>query len=148
MNFCASIYDDVQMYIIENFPESTAAEIYLASADELLNGVETYASARGYYTYIYNPGREGWQTVALIGPEISDEEPNPQPVEQEYYASWSAPAQTKSGSFTWNYGVSTDKIQLKTQEKWTVRPLRSNPLPSPGTSTAAAGASARQTSRL
>ena len=117
LNFCASIYDDVQMYIIENFPESTAAEIYLASADELLNGVETYASARGYYTYIYNPGREGWQTVALIGPEISNEEPNPQPVEQEYYASWSAPAQTKSGSFTWNYGVSTDKIQLKTQEK-------------------------------
>ncbi len=55
------------MYIIENFPESTAAEIYLASADELLNGVETYASARGYYTYIYNPGRAGWQTVALIG---------------------------------------------------------------------------------
>ena len=117
LDFCASIYDDVQMYIIEIFPESTAAEIYLASADELLNGVETYASARGYYTYIYNPGREGWQTIALIGPEISDEEPNPQPVEQEYYASWSAPAQTKSGSFTWNYGVSTDKIQLKTQEK-------------------------------
>ena len=117
LDFCASIYDDVQMYIIESFPESTAAEIYLASADELLNDVETYASARGYYTYIYNPGREGWQTVALIGPEISDEEPNPQPVEQEYYASWSAPAQTKSGSFTWNYGVSTDKIQLKTQEK-------------------------------
>ena len=117
LDFCASIYDDVQMYIIESFPESTAAEIYLASADELLNGVETYASARGYYTYIYNPGREGWQTIALIGPEISDDEPNPQPVEQEYYASWSAPAQTKSGSFTWNYGVSTDKIQLKTQEK-------------------------------
>ena len=117
LDFCASIYDDVQMYIIENFPKSIAAEIYLASADELLNGVETYASARGYYTYIYNPGREGWQTIALIGPEISDDEPNPQPVEQEYYASWSAPAQTKSGSFTWNYGVSTDKIQLKTQEK-------------------------------
>ena len=35
LDFCASIYDDVQMYIIENFPESTAAEIYLASADEL-----------------------------------------------------------------------------------------------------------------
>ena len=117
LDFCASIYDDVQMYIIESFPESTAAEIYLASADELLNGVETYASARGYYTYIYNPGREGWQTIALIGPEISDEEPNPQPVEQEYYASWSAPAQTKSGSFDFSYGVTTDKIQLKTAEK-------------------------------
>lgn len=99
--------------IIENFPESTAAEIYLASADELANGVETYASARGYYTYIYNPGRAGWQTVALIGPEIGEEEP----VVQEYYASWEAPAQTASGSFDFSYGIRTDKIQLKTQEK-------------------------------
>ena len=117
LNFCASIYDDVQMYIIENFPESTAAEIYLASADELLNGVETYASARGYYTYIYNPGRAGWQTVALIGPEIGEEEPEPEPVVQEYYASWEAPAQTASGSFDFSYGIRADKIQLKTQEK-------------------------------
>ena len=117
LDFCASIYDDVQMYIIENFPESTAAEIYLASADELLNGVETYASARGYYTYIYNPGRAGWQTVALIGPEIGEEEPEPEPVVQEYYASWEAPAQTASGSFDFSYGIRTDKVQLKTQEK-------------------------------
>ena len=117
LDFCASIYDDVQMYIIENFPESTAAEIYLAAADELLNGVETYASARGYYTYIYNPGRAGWQTVALIGPEIGEEEPEPEPVVQEYYASWEAPAQTASGSFDFSYGIRTDKIQLKTQEK-------------------------------
>ena len=117
LDFCASIYDDVQMYIIENFTESTAAEIYLASADELLNGVETYASARGYYTYIYNPGRAGWQTVALIGPEIGEEEPEPEPVVQEYYASWEAPAQTASGSFDFSYGIRTDKIQLKTQEK-------------------------------
>ena len=116
-DFCTSIYDDVQMYIIENFPESTAAEIYLASADELLNGVETYASARGYYTYIYNPGRAGWQTVALIGPEIGEEEPEPEPVVQEYYASWEAQAQTASGSFDFSYGIRTDKIQLKTQEK-------------------------------
>ena len=117
LDFCTSIYDDVQMYIIENFPESTAAEIYLASADELLNGVETYASARGYYTYIYNPGRAGWQTVALIGPEIGEEEPEPEPVVQEYYASWEAPAQTASGSFDFSYGVRTDKIQAGTLEK-------------------------------
>lgn len=117
LDFCASIYDDVQMYIIENFPKSTAAEIYLASADELANGVETYASVRGYYTYIYNPGRAGWQTVALIGPEIGEEEPEPEPVVQEYYASWEAPAQTASGSFDFSYGIRTDKIQLKTQEK-------------------------------
>ena len=117
LDFCTSIYDDVQMYIIESFPESTAAEIYLASADELLNGVETYASARGYYTYIYNPGRAGWQTVALIGPEIGEEEPEPEPVVQEYYASWEAPAQTASVSFDFSYGIRADKIQLKTQEK-------------------------------
>ena len=117
LDFCASIYDDVQMYIIENFPESTAAEIYLASADELLNGVETYASARGYYTYIYQPGRAGWQTVAVIGPEISDDEPNPKPIVQEIYANWEAPAQTASGSFDFDYGIITDKVQLKTTEK-------------------------------
>ena len=117
LDFCASIYDDVQMYIIENFPESTAAEIYLASADELLNGVETYASARGYYTYIYNPGRAGWQTVALIGPEIGEGEEAPEPVVQEYFADWDAPAQTASGSFDFSYGVRTDKIQAAALEK-------------------------------
>ena len=133
LDFCASIYDDVQMYIIESFPESTAAEIYLASADELLNGVETYASARGYYTYIYNPGREGWQTVALIGPEIGEEEPEPEPVVQEYYASWEAPAQTASGSFDLSYGIRTDKIQLKTQEKVDGATIEIEPITKSGT---------------
>ena len=132
LDFCTSIYDDVQMYIIENFPESTAAEIYLASADELLNGVETYASARGYYTYIYNPGRAGWQTVALIGPEIGEEEPEPEPVVQEYYASWEAPAQTASGSFDFSYGIRTDKIQLKTQEKVDGATIEIEPITKPG----------------
>jgi hypothetical protein len=133
LDFCASIYDDVQMYIIENFPESTAAEIYLASADELLNGVETYASARGYYTYIYNPGRAGWQTVALIGPEIGEEEPEPEPVVQEYYASWEAPAQTASGSFDFSYGIRADKIQLKTQEKVDGATIEIEPITKSGT---------------
>ena len=133
LDFCTSIYDDVQMYIIEDFPESTAAEIYLASADELLNGVETYASARGYYTYIYNPGRAGWQTVALIGPEIGEEEPEPEPVVQEYYASWEAPAQTASGSFDFSYGIRTDKIQLKTQEKVDSATIEIEPITKSGT---------------
>ena len=57
LNFCSSIYDDVQMYIIENFPESTAAKILSwLCADELLEGADAYASARGYYTYIYQSG--------------------------------------------------------------------------------------------
>ena len=130
------------MYIIENFPESTTAEIYLASADELLNGVETYASARGYYTYIYNPGRAGWQTVALIGPEIGEEEPEPEPVVQEYYASWEAPAQTASGSFDFSYGVRTTRFRLPHWKKWTVQRLKSNLRPNPAASRAATGLSA------
>ena len=133
LEFCASIYDDVQMYIIENFPESTAAEIYLASADELLNGVETYASARGYYTYIYNPGREGWQTVALIGPEIGEGEEAPEPVVQEYFADWDAPAQTASGSFDFSYGVRTDKIQAATLEKVDGATIEIEPVTKSGT---------------
>ena len=132
-DFCSSIYDDVQMYIIENFPESTAAEIYLASADELLNGVETYASARGYYTYIYNPGREGWQTVALIGPEIGEGEEAPEPVVQEYFADWDAPAQTASGSFDFSYGVRTDKIQAATLEKVDGATIEIEPVTKSGT---------------
>ena len=133
LDFCASIYDDVQMYIIENFPESTAAEIYLASADELLNGVETYASARGYYTYIYNPGRAGWQTVALIGPEIGEGEEAPEPVVQEYFADWDAPAQTASDSFDFSYGVRTDKIQAATLEKVDGATIEIEPVTKTGT---------------
>ena len=133
LDFCASIYDDVQMYIIENFPESTAAEIYLASADELLNGVETYASARGYYTYIYNPGRAGWQTVALIGPEIGEGEEAPEPVVQEYFADWDAPAQTTSDSFDFSYGVRTDKIQAATLEKVDGATIEIEPVTKTGT---------------
>lgn len=75
LDFCRTIYTDAQMQIIENYPDSTAAKILLESAQTLLEGTDAYASARGYYTYIYQPGRAGWQTVAVIGPEISDDEP-------------------------------------------------------------------------
>ena len=117
LDFCRTIYTNAQMQIIENYPDSTAAKILMGSAQTLLEGTDAYASARGYYTYIYQPGRAGWQTVALIGPEIGEEEPEPEPVVQEYYASWEAPAQTASGSFDFSYGIRADKIQLKTQEK-------------------------------
>ena len=117
IDFCRTIYDDAQMNIIENYPGSTAAKLYLESAQKLMDGVDTYAAARGYYTYIYQPSASGWQTTAIIGPEISEEEPEPEPVEQEYYASWDAPAQTKSGSFDFSYGIVTDKVQLKLLKK-------------------------------
>lgn len=134
LNFCRTIYDDTQMWLIENYPESTAAKIYLESAQALLDGAVAYAKPRGYYTYIYTPARSGWQTVALIGPEISEEETEePKPVVQEYYASWEAPAQSASGTVDLTYGITTDKIQLKTLEKVDDATIEIEPITKSGT---------------
>lgn len=134
LDFCRTIYDDTQMWLIENYPESTAAKIYLESAQALLDGAVAYAKPRGYYTYIYTPARSGWQTVALIGPEISEEETeDPKPVVQEYYASWEAPAQSASGIVDLTYGITTDKIQLKTLEKVDGATIEIEPITKSGT---------------
>ena len=133
LDSCRTIYTDAQMQIIENYPDSTAAKILIGSAQTLLEGTDTYASARGYYTYIYQPGRAGWQTVAVIGPEISDDEPNPKPIVQEIYANWQAPAQTASGSFDFDYGIITDKLQLKTNEKVDGATIEIEPITKSGT---------------
>ena len=116
-DFCEMIYDDLQLYIMQHYPDSRAAALYRKSAEELLNGVQTYTAEAGYYTYIYQPAASGWQTVALIGPAIEGEEPEPEPVPQEYYADWQAPAQTADGSFDLTFTVNTDKYQLNTLEK-------------------------------
>ena len=133
LDFCRTIYTDAQMQIIENYPDSTAAKILMGSAQALFEGTDAYASARGYYTYIYQPGRAGWQTVAVIGPEISDDEPNPKPIVQEIYANWEAPAQTASGSFDFDYGIITDKVQLKTTEKVDGATIEIEPITKSGT---------------
>ena len=117
LDFCGTIYDDLQLYIMQHYPDSRAAALYRESAEELLNGVQTYTAEAGYYTYIYQPAASGWQTVALIGPAIEGEEPEPEPVPQEYYADWQAPAQTAGGSFDLTFTVNTDKVQLNTLEK-------------------------------
>ena len=119
LDFCEMIYDDLQLYIMQHYPDSRAAALYRESAEELLNGVQTYTAEAGYYTYIYQPAASGWQTVALIGPAIEGEEPEPEPepVPQEYYADWQAPAQTAGGSFDLTFTVNTDKDQLNTLEK-------------------------------
>ena len=116
-DFCEMIYDDLQLYIMQHYPDSRAAALYRESAEELLNGAQTYTAEAGYYTYIYQPAASGWQTVALIGPAIEGEEPEPEPVPQEYYADWQAPAQTAGGSFDLTFTVNTDKVQLNTPEK-------------------------------
>ena len=134
LDFCRTIYDDTQLWLIENYPESTAAKIYLESAQALLDGAVAYAKPRGYYTYIYTPARSGWQTVALIGPEIGeDETEEPKPVVQEYYASWEAPAQSASGTVDLTYGITTDKIQLKTLEKVDGATIEIEPITKSGT---------------
>ena len=133
LDSCRTIYTDAQMQIIENYPDSTAAKILIVSAQTLLEGTDAYASARGYYTYIYQPGRAGWQTVAVIGPEISDDEPNPKPIVQEIYANWEAPAQTASGSFDFDYGIITNKVQLKTTEKVDGATIEIEPITKSGT---------------
>ena len=117
LDFCRTIYDDMQLFIMQHYPDSRAAVLYRESAEELLNGVQTYTAEAGYYTYIYQPAASGWQTVALIGPAIEGEEPEPEPVPQEYYADWQAPAQTTGGSFDLTFTVNTDKYQLNTLEK-------------------------------
>ena len=116
-DFCEMIYDDLQLHIMQHYPDSRAAALYRESAEELLNGVQTYTAEAGYYTYIYQPAASGWQTVALIGPAIEGEEPEPEPVPQEYYGDWQAPAQTAGGSFDLTFTVNTDKVQLNTPEK-------------------------------
>jgi hypothetical protein len=134
LDFCRTIYDDTQLWLIENYPESTAAKIYLEFAQALLDGAVAYAKPRGYYTYIYTPARSGWQTVALIGPEIGeDETEEPKPVVQEYYASWEAPAQSASGTVDLTYGITTDKIQLKTLEKVDGATIEIEPITKSGT---------------
>ena len=71
--------------------------------------------------------------MAVIGPEIGDDEPNPEPVVQEIYANWEAPAQTASGNFDFSYGVTTDKVQLKTAEKVDGATIEIEPITKSGT---------------
>ena len=71
--------------------------------------------------------------MAVIGPEISDDEPNPKPIVQEIYANWEAPAQTASGSFDFDYGIITNKVQLKTTEKVDGATIEIEPITKSGT---------------
>ena len=117
-----SLYDETQQWIMENYPDSYAAQTYIAAAEELVNGTEAQSGENGYYTYIYNPpAGYAWQVVALVGEEIAGgtEIPDvPSVPEPKYYsAAWTAPAQSASGSFDLTFTVNTDKYQLNTLEK-------------------------------
>lgn len=119
-------YDDVQLWIMANYPDSLAAQTYRASAQALAEqGTETraatYSGENGYYTYIYNPpAGYAWQIVAIVGEEISEgggtDIPDV-PATEYYSANWTAPAQSASGSFDLTFTVNADKQQLEIGEK-------------------------------
>lgn len=142
-------YDDTQLWIMEHYPDSLAAQTYRASAQALAaqeggNGVSTYSGENGYYTYIYNPpAGYAWQVVAIVGEEIPAEgggEEVPDAPDAEYYsANWSAPPQTASGSFNLTFTVNTDKIQLETAEKVDGATITITPARRAAVSTAAPG---------
>lgn len=119
-------YDDVQLWIMANYPNSLAAQTYRASAQALAeqgteNRAATYSGENGFYTYIYNPpAGYAWQIVAIVGEEISEGGGTdiPDVPDSEYYsANWTAPAQSASGSFDLTFTVNADKQQLETGEK-------------------------------
>ena len=117
-------YDDTQLWIMEHYPDSLAAQTYRASAQALAehsngNGFTAYSGENGYYTYIYTPpAGYAWQTVAIVGEEISEEGGTDVPdiPESQYYASWSAGPQTASGVLDLSYGLNLHKIGLITGE--------------------------------
>ena len=110
-------YDDVQRWVIANYPDSLAAKSYINAFEQMHNGVSTFAADSDYYTYIYQPPIPGWQTIALIGPPTGSVDPDVPPASPEYFASWSATPKTVSGSFDGTYTINTDKQQLETAEK-------------------------------
>ena len=112
-----SVYDEVQRWVITNYPDSVAAKSYIGSFNQMDSGISTYVAESDYYTYIYQPPISGWQTIALIGPPTGSINPDVPPASAEYYASWSASPQTASGSFDVKYTVNTDKTGLETGEK-------------------------------
>ena len=110
-------YDDLQLWIMQHYPDSVAGQIYRESAAQLASGVTTYQADSDYYSYIYvPPAGMNWQTVALIGPPTGSTNPDIPETTPDYYASWSAGPQTASGSLDLSYGLNLRKVGLVTGE--------------------------------
>ena len=138
LNYCYQYYDDVQMFIITRYPESTVAKLYVESAKAAMGADDAaapYVSSTGYYTYIYTPPIGGWQTIALIGPPVPPDvvPPDVPDIPQEYYADWSVGPQSASGSFVSSFTINTDKVQLDTLEKVDGAGIEIEPLKKGGT---------------
>ena len=134
-------YNDTQLWIVENYPNSVAAQIYMKSAAALENnGLDAtpYSGNGGYYTFAYfPPAGYNWQRIVVIGPEIDEDDDTselPETPEMQYYsADWTAPPQSASGSFDLTYTVHIDKSANITHEKLDDAIFKLTPNPSSGT---------------
>lgn len=134
-------YNDTQLWIVENYPNSVAAQIYMKSAAALENnGLDAtpYLGNGGYYTFAYfPPAGYNWQRIVVIGPEIDEDDDTselPETPEMQYYsADWTAPPQSASGSFDLTYTVHIDKSANVTHEKLDDAIFKLTPNPSSGT---------------
>lgn len=134
-------YNDTQLWIVENYPNSVAAQIYMKSAAALENnGLDAtpYLGNGGYYTFAYfPPAGYKWQRIVVIGPEIDEDDDTsdlPEKPEMQYYsADWTAPPQSASGSFDLTYTVHIDKSANITHEKLDDAIFKLTPNPSSGT---------------
>lgn len=134
-------YNDTQLWIVENYPNSVAAQIYMKFAAALENnGLDAtpYLGNGGYYTFAYfPPAGYNWQRIVVIGPEIDEDDDTselPETPEMQYYsADWTAPPQSASGSFDLTYTVQIDKSANITHEKLDDAIFKLTPNPSSGT---------------
>ena len=136
-------YNDTQLWIIEHYPNSVAAQTYLNSISALSgeNVVTPYVNPgdNGYYTYAYfPPAGYNWQRIVVVDLNpISDDDDTsglPDVPEMQYYsADWTAPPQSASGSFDLTYTVHIDKSANITHEKLNDAIFKLTPNPSSGT---------------
>lgn len=120
LEYAYSIYDEGQLYVIENYPQSQAARLYLDGARAAMGqpaGHATTYDGSGYYTYIYDSGNPNWQIVAVEGPPIGEEEePEPTPT-PTYDANWNVDiTESASASFEASMTVKVDKYANVTHE--------------------------------
>lgn len=135
-------YNDTQLWIIEHYPNSVAAQMYLQSivgiSDDSLSAVPYAPGDTGYYTYaFFPPASYNWQRIVIVGGPVLDGDDTsglPDVPEMQYYsADWTAPPQSASGSFDFTYTVNIDKSANITHEKLDDAIFQLTPKPSSGT---------------
>lgn len=135
-------YNDTQLWIIQHYPNSVAAQMYLQSivgiSDDSLSAVPYAPGDTGYYTYaFFPPASYNWQRIVIVGGPVLDDDDTsglPDVPEMQYYsADWTASPQSASGSFDLTYTVHIDKSANITHEKLDDAIFKLTPNPSSGT---------------